>query len=352
MKEISLQLILTIAFLLVTDFFIGEYLLKLTPKKIDTTVNHNVYDHDLKNNFLATFEWESGKSYKFCTDKNSFRTFCDNRNNDKKNFDIVFMGDSFTEGVGLEYKNTFVGKITKNFNELDIANLGVVSYSPSIYYAKLKYLIDTGYTFNRAIIYFDISDVYDDNKKYRLIDDKVYRKKSIFLSKTQKFLKSSFPFLAYSTKAIKNDFFTKIYKKQKVVNSCNYLDYCHEKSSWTFNDKYFNDKHINKSLKFLEMTYELLKKNDIKMSLGIYPWPAQIMHDKEDSKVVSLMKNFCLNRCEYFFNNFPNFFKKIKDSNKETIILNYYIKGDVHYNALGNNILFENFMKIFKINNL
>ena len=100
------------------------------------------------------------------------------------------------------------------------------------------------------------------------------------------------------------------------------------------------------------MTYELLKKNDIKMSLGIYPWPAQIMHDKEDSKVVSLMKNFCLNRCEYFFNNFPNFFKKIKDSNKETIILNYYIKGDVHYNALGNNILFENFMKIFKINNL
>ena len=34
---------------------------------------------------------------------------------------------------------------------------------------------------------------------------------------------------------------------------------------------------ILKSLKFMEMTYELLHKNDIKMSVGIYPWPAQIL---------------------------------------------------------------------------
>ena len=32
------------------------------------------------------------------------------------------------------------------------------------------------------------------------------------------------------------------------------------------------------------MTYDLLKSKDIKMSVGIYPWPAQIMFDKEDLK--------------------------------------------------------------------
>ena len=45
-------------------------------------------------------------------------------------FDIAFIGDSFTEGVSLEYKNTFVGQISNYLSNYKIANLGVVSYSP------------------------------------------------------------------------------------------------------------------------------------------------------------------------------------------------------------------------------
>ena len=270
---------------LLIDFLFGSYLLKLTPKKINPTVNHNVYDHDLKKNFKTTFEWAPGETYNFCTDNNSFRTFCDHEKSIKKEFDIAFIGDSFTEGVGLSYENTFVGRITKKLENYRIANLGVVSYSPLIYYTKLKYLIEEGYKFERVILYFDISDIYDDNNKYRFIDDKIYRKKSVIVSKIQKFLKSSFPFLAYSTKNIQNDFFTRMFKKQKVVKNCTYLDFCHEKSSWTFNDKYFQEKHINKSLKFLNLTYELLKKNNIKMSVGIYPWPAQILYETKILKL-------------------------------------------------------------------
>ena len=271
MKRFSHKFLTAIILLLVIDFFFGTYLLKLTPKKINHTKNHNIYDHDLKKNFKATFEWAPGETYFLCTDKNSFRTFCNDQDNSDKEYDIAFIGDSFTEGVGLDYKNTFIGKISKKLDYLKIANLGVVSYSPSIYFSKLKNLIDNGYRFERVVIYFDISYIYDDNKKYRLVDNKIYRKKSVILSKIQKNLKSAFPFLAYSTKAIKNDFFTKLIKKQKVVNSCNYLDYCHEKSSWTFNDKYFKKKHIEKSINYLEMTYELLRENNIKMSLCIYP---------------------------------------------------------------------------------
>ena len=348
MKKLFIIFFLTITLLLVTDFFIGSYLLKFTPKKINHTENHNVYDHDLKKNFQSNLEWTPGKTYSFCTDANSFRTFCDDETNTQKEFDIAFIGDSFTEGVGLEYKDTFVGKITKNLSEYKIANLGVVSYSPSIYFSKIKYLINNGYNFNRVIIYFDISDIYDDNRKYHLVNNKVIRKKSVVLSIIQKNLKSFFPFLAYSTKIIKNDFFTKIFKNQDIVTSCDYLDYCHEKSSWTFSDRYFKEKEINKSLKILEMTYEFLKEKNIKMSLGIYPWPAQIMHDKENSKLVLMMKNFCRNKCEFFFNNFQGFFQELEFGDRESVISKYYIKNDVHYNQLGNEKLFENFIKTFK----
>ena len=202
---------------------------------------------------------------------------------DLKEFDIAFIGDSFTEGVGLDYEDTFVGRISKNFDDLEIANLGVVSYSPSIYFSKLNFLIDNDYKFKRVIIFFDISDIYDDNKKYKFKNKKIVIKKSKFLSNIQKSLKSAFPFLAYSTKTLKNDFF----KKQKVMNNCDYLDFCHEKSSWTFNDEYFGSTEINKSFEFMEMTYDLLKSKDIKMSVGIYPWPAQIMFDKGTQRLLN-----------------------------------------------------------------
>lgn len=347
-KNISSILLISLILALLIDFFLGEHLLKFTPKKINQTVSHNVYDHDLKKNFKANLEWEPGKSYEHCTDKNSFRNFCNKMNSNLKEFDIAFIGDSFTEGIGLNYTDTFVGKISNHLNNLNIANLGVVSYSPSIYYSKLKYLLEKNYKFKRVVIYFDISDVYDDNRKYHLIDGKVFRKKSLLLSRIQKFLKTSFPFLAYSTKTIKNDYLTKFFDNQNAINICNYLDYCHEKSSWTFNNKYFQDLEIQKSLFIMENIYELLLEKNIKMSVGIYPWPAQILYDSKNSKIVTLFEEFCINKCEYFFNTFPDFFKDHDLKDKNLIISENYIKNDVHFNILGNKKIYENFILNFK----
>ncbi len=83
------------------------------------------------------------------------------------------------------------------------------------------------------------------------------------------------------------------------------------------------------------------------MSVGIYPWPSQILFDTENSKIVNLMENFCVNRCEFFFNNFPDFFDEINASNKKDIVSKYYIEGDVHFNSLGNEKLFRNFVNNF-----
>ncbi len=344
MKKIILIFLITLVFILLTDFLIGSFLLKFTPKKIDHTISHNIFDHNLKKSFRANLEWAPGETYPYCTDNNSFRTFCNKMDSEVKEFDIAFIGDSFTEGVGIKYEDTFVGRITNKFDTIKIANLGVVSYSPSVYFTKLKYLLDKGYKFKRVIIYFDISDIYDDNKKYKLIDNKISRKKSATLSKIQRSLKSTFPFLAYSVKVLKND----IFDKTEIANKCTYLDYCHEKSSWTYNNKYFGINEINKSLNYMEMIYRLLNNHNIKMSVGVYPWPSQILFDKKDSKIVNLMENFCKNRCEFFFNNFPDFFDEINTLDKMDLILKYYIEGDVHFNSSGNEKLYINFINNFK----
>ena len=53
---------------------------------------------------------------------------------------IVFIGDSFTNGFALEYEDTFVGIIDKELNKrsIEVLNAGVASYSPIIYWRKIK----------------------------------------------------------------------------------------------------------------------------------------------------------------------------------------------------------------------
>ena len=45
-----------------------------------------------------------------------------------KNFEIAFLGDSFVEGVSLNYENTFVG-IFEDKKNISVANLGAFSYT-------------------------------------------------------------------------------------------------------------------------------------------------------------------------------------------------------------------------------
>ena len=74
-----------------------------------------------------------------CTNNHGFRDSC-NKKNVSKNFDIGFMGDSFVEGYSVNFEESFVGIFTENRKNLKIANLGVSSYSPKIFYSKLNFL--------------------------------------------------------------------------------------------------------------------------------------------------------------------------------------------------------------------
>ena len=41
-------------------------------------------------------------------------------------------------------------------------NSGVNSYSPSIYYKKIEHFINEGYQFDHALVFLDISDIFDE----------------------------------------------------------------------------------------------------------------------------------------------------------------------------------------------
>ena len=92
-----------------------------------------------------------------------FKTDCKENKRNIKESDFAFIGDSFTEGIGLNYEDTFVGMFANKRKNQKIINLGVESYSPKIYYKKIQHLINDGFVFKNLIIFFDISDILNEN---------------------------------------------------------------------------------------------------------------------------------------------------------------------------------------------
>ena len=88
---------------------------------------------------------------------------------------ILLIGNSFAEGIGMNFEDTFAGQLYRAGQErsekIEFLNAGVVSYSPSIYYKKIKHLIESGLQFDEVVLFSDTSDVTDEATSYFCIDD-------------------------------------------------------------------------------------------------------------------------------------------------------------------------------------
>ena len=132
-------------------FFITDYLFTyFINKKINFyEINYPSKEHRISNKYFhhsfalnvnTNDIWGSHK-YKFITNSVGFKDKS-NRNILKKNKfkRIIFIGDSFTEGIGYRYEDTFVGLIEHELKntQTEVLNAGVASQSPILYLLKTK----------------------------------------------------------------------------------------------------------------------------------------------------------------------------------------------------------------------
>ena len=134
-----------------------------------------VYDHGFAANFDGYDVWGEAR-YRLITDSLGFKD-ASTRDVPLKSASrrILLIGDSFTEGIGQPFENTFAGLLAqegaKRSSKVEFLNAGVASYSPTIYYAKIKYLLDKGLQFDEVVLFSDSSDVEDEASSYFCIDE-------------------------------------------------------------------------------------------------------------------------------------------------------------------------------------
>ena len=318
------------------------------------TISHKYFHHTLPANSEISKQWGFEK-HTICTDNNGFKIDCGNSSYDY--YDIAFIGDSFIQGVG-NYDDTLVGYVANEFPNLKVLNLGVSSYSPSIYLKKVEYYLKKKINFSHLFVYIDISDIQDEvnyfekdgkiKSKYILSNNYLIKRDKIRILKD--FIKKFLPFTYDKLATFKR-------KNKKVVFKTNPYIKNDNRASWTYNDNisfangWSRGEALNKALQKMKELHTVLSKNNIKLSLGVYPWPHQLLYDKNESLQVEVWKDFCENRCFSFINSFDTFFELKNIYGINYIFENYYIENDVHFNKYGDYILFENFKEQSGIQN-
>lgn len=78
---------------------------------------------------------------------------------------ILFLGDSFVEGIGVPYEETFVGIVDRRLGRerYDVLNVGVSGASPKLYYYRLKFLFEeVGLEVDDLYVFIDTSDAHNE----------------------------------------------------------------------------------------------------------------------------------------------------------------------------------------------
>lgn len=257
---------------------------------------------------------------------------------------ILFMGDSFTEGVGMSWEESFLGILDKNLSDVEILNAGVVSYSPKLHYLKLKYLIENvSLKFDEVYILIDNSDIMDEitYADFMPYYDNSLKKTTYKLRRY--FFKNSYIYYTISYYINKN-------RRNPIAESWNPFsgqsivdesavqddDFIAATLDWSYTiEKYekWGKKGLELATQNLDKIYELCQSNHIRINLVIYPWPNLIQRHDLDNIQVQYWEEYCSRKNIYLLNLYPAF---INGGISAEVINRYFIPGDVHWNKEGN----------------
>src|SRR5450631_4028995 len=144
-------------------------------KERPARIANAIYDHGFAADFDGYDVWGELR-YRLITDSLGFKDASARKVPLKSaSRRILLIGDSFAEGIGVSFEDSFAGQLYRAGQErsekIEFLNAGVASYSPSIYYKKIKYLLESGMQFDEVVLFSDTSDVTDEATSYFCIDD-------------------------------------------------------------------------------------------------------------------------------------------------------------------------------------
>ena len=359
--------LLILIFFLISDFFLSKntrlfHVKKDCFKYLKLQINNkDYYSYELEKNCFAIEHKSVAPSYNVFTDNLGNRVAKNKLKNKEKKDKILFLGDSFTYGFGVNYEDSVPGKIDKKTNEIyEIVNFAMPGYSPSINLFKLNNYLkrSNNVTIKKVFYILDLTDVHDESNRWLNIENlntPVIIDESIKdeIKKTFEVKESlrATRFLSYLiNKNVRNlrkrfnNYFSDSESKDPIDTGTYWGKFTHTAQSKLKKDKEYNALWQNdfeiglKNIKIkLKEISDTLKPYNTEFYIVIHPWRETLEFGQAEFNWEKFAEEACfLAECKKVISIFDDV-KKIKNSNPfwKTEI---YFPRDVHFNKKGNNL--------------
>jgi len=363
------KLLLAACVLLISDLVLAQLARMISPfwDPIRTESRYrtssDVYHHDLRKGVDTVGVWGAAR-YRVRTNSLGFK---DREVREVKlesaGRRLLLIGDSFTEGVGVEYSRTFAGIVAESFagQGVELLNAAVISYAPTIYYSKIRYLVEeVGLEFDEVVVFLDISDIEDEAWFYELDPEGVVHLREESTPRWARIWNGQLATARWSTTMR----LKRILRTRSLMGRLGVLLYDkwtgsgpvppgkpgllpatnQRRALWTVQPSYFEGygrRGLQRAAANMDLLHELLAGRSIDLTVVVYPWPDQLFHDDLDSVQVAFWRNWCAERRLRFVNLFPPFFG---DGSSEERMSRYFIPNDTHLNETGHRLVAEQFL--------
>lgn len=321
------------------------------------------YHHGLAPGVDESILWGAHR-YRVCTNSLGFRDSSVREVPLKsEHYRVLLIGDSFTEGVGAKYEDSYAGIITAELagRGIEVLNAGVVSYSPAIYFRKIAHLIDyVGLEFDEVVVFLDISDIQDEALIYRFdtegnveldLDTSPPWIRAMFRTTPQRltrghrmvrFGRNNSIFLHLV--GVVGD--RMVAGRPPSGEGPSGPDIETPRSLWTVDESVFDEygrDGLAEARRNMSRLAALLAGRRIPLTVAVYPWPAQVAYGDLDSLQVSYWKSWAAENGAGFIDLFPPFFSLDRDRALETL----FFPGDLHYTDAGHRLAADEFLSAF-----
>jgi hypothetical protein len=256
---------------------------------------------------------------------------------------VVLIGDSFTEGIGVRYEDTFAGLAAEALapRGIEVLNAGVASFSPIMYLRRVRDLVeDVGLRFDHLVVFIDIGDIQDEvtyeldaqgnvvgNERRRLREERANRVygRPLFMRSlaVRRFLDRHTIVLA-RLYAAADTLLTRAPRRAAL---------------WTVDARAFEEygrEGLAKARAHMDDLQGLLARHGIGLTVAVYPWPDHVLLGDRDSRQAAVWKAWASEKRAGFIDYFP-LFVGVGDP-RETVRRDF-IPGDIHWNAAGHRII-------------
>ena len=312
----------------------------VTPAKLLHRCPHPIYNHGLVPNSSGIEQFGPTKTLYF-VNSGGFRDgrirFVDPLRQEPR---ILLMGDSFAEGVGVPWEETFAGRLAEDLTPrgIEVLNGAVASYCPSLVLARLRFLLKTEkYRVDLVVVFIDISDV-EDELTYEAQPDGGYRSKeasgfanSEFWTRDKKamdwleaYLEKNFTLLGALSRNLRQ-----MWRRMGSPGGTPEL----KRATWPDYrgpGEGLIAQGLDKARKSMDGVLALVKEHNTRLLVVIYPWLEQIDSGISPSRPETSWKQWCEVNSVPLVNFFPLFLPMGKDYEKK-----YCLKGDGHWNSEG-----------------